>query len=339
MLKVAVIGVGAMGGNHARVYSELPGVKLVAVTDVKESVVEQVANRHDASAYTDYVEMLAVEKPDAVSVVVPTVMHEEVATTVLRAGAHVLIEKPISADMAGGRRLVSLAHQLKRQLMVGHIVRFNPAIQALKKKLDAGELGRIFQIVCRRTGPFPSRIRDVGVVIDLAPHDVDVMRFLTGLEPERVFAETERRIHTEYEDLLLGLLRFPGGVIGSLEINWLTPTKVREVVVLGERGMFRVDDLTQDLYFYENSEANGALWMPLQSLKGVSEGRMERFELHRYEPLKAELEAFTNAIKNNTPVPINGEDGLAALFLSLALVESGKSHQVVEVKSVSPIPA
>jgi len=339
MLKVAVIGVGSMGKNHARVYSELPGVELVAVTDVNDAVARSIANLYDTRAYTDYRQMLAVEQPEAVSVVVPTIMHEEVASSVLQAGAHVLIEKPISADMAGGHRLVSLARRLNRKLMVGHIVRFNPAIQALKQKLDAGELGRVFQIVCRRTGPFPSRIRDVGVVIDLAPHDVDVMRFLTGLEPERVFAETERRIHTEYEDLLLGLLRFPGGVVGSLEINWLTPTKVREVVVLGERGMFRVDDLTQDLYFYENAEANGELWMPLRSLKGVSEGRMVRYALHRYEPLKAELEAFAGAVMNNTPVPISGEDGLAALALSLALVESGKTHQVIEVKSVSPSPA
>lgn len=331
MLKVAVIGVGSMGKNHARVYSELPDVDLVAVTDVSETVARSIAVRYDARAYTDYREMLAVEQPDAVSVVVPTVLHEEVASVVLTAGAHVLIEKPISATLEEGRRLIALARQVDRQLMVGHIVRFNPAIQALKQKLDAGELGRIFQITCRRTGPFPARIRDVGVVIDLAPHDVDIMRFLTGLEPERVYAETEQRIHTEHEDLLLGLLRFPDGVTGSLEINWLTPTKVREVVVLGERGMFRVDDLTQDLYFYENAEANGDLWVSLQSLKGVSEGRMVRYALNRYEPLKAELEAFLDSVRSRTPVPVRGEDGLAALALTLALVQSGHTHQVIEV--------
>ena len=227
--------------------------------------------------FTDYKEMLATVRPEAVSVAVPTALHEEVATAVMEAGAHVLVEKPIAATIEEGLRLIEKAKFLGRLLMVGHIVRFNPAIQALKRKLDAGELGRIFQIVCRRTGPFPARIRDVGVVIDLAPHDVDVMRFLTGQEVTRVFAETEQRIHTEHEDMLLGLMRFADGTKGCLEINWLTPTKIREVIVLGERGMYRVDDLTQDLYFYENASANGELWSALSNLKGVSEGQNDTF--------------------------------------------------------------
>ena len=168
-------------------------------------------------------------------------------------------------------------------------------------------------------------------MIDLAPHDIDIMRFLTGAEPLRLFAETEQRIHTEYEDLVLGLLRFPDGITGSLEINWLTPIKIREVLVLGERGLFRLDDLTQDLYFYENAHANGSLWPALQTLKGVSEGSMTRFALQRYEPLKAELQAFLRAITNNTSVPVTGEDGLAALRLALALVESSKKNQVIDV--------
>lgn len=235
--------------------------------------------------------------------------------------------------------MIQRALEVNRQLMVGHIVRFNPAIQALKQKLQDGELGRIFQIASRRVGPFPARIRDVGVVVDLAPHDLDLMRFLTGLEPLRVFAETEQRIHTAHEDLMMGLLRFPDGVVGTLEINWLTPTKVREVLVLGERGMFRVDDLTQDLYFYENAQANGVVWTALQNLKGVSEGSMTRFALQRYEPLKAELQAFVRALIEHHPVPVSGLDGMAALRLALALVESGKCHQVMAVGNPAPAAA
>jgi len=216
-------------------------------------------------------------------------------------------------------------------LMVGHIIRFNPAIQSLKQRLMNGDLGHIFQIFCRRIGPFPARIRDVGVVVDLAPHDVDIMRFLTGLDPVRVYAETEQRIHTEHEDLMFGLLRFPGKLTGALELNWLTPKKIRETLVIGEKGLFHVDDLTQDLFFYENAQASGDLWSPLKALRGVSEGSMTRFELQRQEPLKAELHAFIQAVKNETPVPVSGEDGLEALRLSLALVESGKTHQVIEV--------
>lgn len=329
-MKVAVIGVGSMGKNHARVYSELPETELVAVADVDQELVNGTAQKYGAHAYTDYREMLKKEKPYAVSVVVPTAMHEEVGMAALNAGAHVLMEKPIAATVEEGQRLIEKAHAVKKQLMVGHIVRFNPAMQVLKQKLVDGDLGRIFQVFCRRAGPFPARIRDVGVVVDLAPHDVDVMRFLIGADPLRVYAETERRIHTDHEDLVWGLLRFPDGEVGSLEINWLTPTKIREVLVLGERGLFRIDDLTQDLYFYENAQVNDDLWPALKTLKGVSEGHMIRFAINRHEPLKAELQAFVGAVKEGEPVPVSGEDGLKALRLALALVESGQKHQVIE---------
>jgi UDP-N-acetylglucosamine 3-dehydrogenase len=328
-IKVAVIGAGSMGKNHLRVYSELPNVGLVAVSDIDSANTGTLAARFGVQYFADYRVMLEKEKPEAVSICVPTALHVEVAKTALEAGAHVLVEKPIAATVEEGEELIEKARSLGRQLMVGHIVRFNPAIQALKQKLDEGQLGRIFQIVSRRIGPYPARIRDVGVVVDLAPHDVDIMRFLTGSNPLRVFAETERRIHSEHEDLLLGLLRFPDGVTGALEINWLTPTKVREILVLGERGLYRVDDLTQDLYFYENAQANGVLWPALQTLKGVSEGSLTRFSMKRYEPLKAELQCFVEAIQNGGPMPVSGEDGLAALRIALALVESGKNHQVL----------
>ncbi len=330
-IKVAVIGVGSMGRNHARVYSELPEANLVAVSDPNKDALQSVTERFNVRPFTHYQEMLATEQPEAVSIAVPTAMHEAVAKDCLEAGAHILVEKPISATVTQGQNMIKMAHHYNRKLMIGHIVRFNPAIQQLKTKLENGDLGRIFQIVCRRVGPFPARIRDVGVVIDLAPHDLDVMRYITGQEPIRVYAETERRIHTDHEDLILGLLRFPDGLTGALEINWLTPTKVREVLVLGERGMFRVDDLTQDLYFYENASVDGNFWPALRTLKGVSEGSMTRFALHRYEPLKAELQAFLHAVIEDKPVPVSGKDGMAALRLAQALVESGLSHRVIEV--------
>jgi UDP-N-acetylglucosamine 3-dehydrogenase len=329
LTKVAVIGAGSMGKNHLRVYSELSNVSLVAVSDTDSVNTKTLASRFGIQHYEDYRVMLEKEKPEAVSVCVPTALHLEVAKTALEAGAHVLVEKPIAATVEDGIELIEIAISLGRQLMVGHIVRFNPAIQALKQKLDEGLLGRIFQIVSHRVGPYPARIRDVGVVVDLAPHDVDIMRFLTDSNPIRVYAETEQRIHTEHEDLLLGLLRFPDGVTGALEINWLTPTKVREILVLGERGLYRVDDLTQDLYFYENAQANGVLWPALQTLKGVSEGSLTRFSMKRYEPLKAELQCFVEAVQGGGPVPVSGEDGLAALRIALALVESGKKHQAL----------
>lgn len=329
MIRVAVIGVGSMGRNHARVYSELPDVQLVGVSDSNEQVASTIAERYRASYFVNYREMFKIVRPDAVSIAVPTELHEQVTKTALDFGAHVLIEKPIAATLDEGHRMIEQAQKVGRKLMVGHIVRFNPAIQELKLRMENGELGRIFQIICRRTGPFPIRIQDVGVVIDLAPHDLDMMRFLTGEDPIRVFAESERRIHSRHEDLLFALLRFPDNVTGALEINWLTPTVVRETIVLGELGMFRVDDLTQSLYFYENGEANGDLWSPLQALRGVTEGPMTRFALKRYEPLKAELEAFIRSIREDIPVPISGEDGLAALRLALVVKESSETHNVI----------
>lgn len=331
MIKAAVIGVGAMGRNHARVYAELDGVQLVGVADSNQDLAKDVGDKYRVKAYANYQDLLSAEHPDLVSVAVPTAMHEEVGVSVLQAGAHALIEKPIASTVESGRRLLALADELGHKLMVGHIVRFNPAIRALREKMQAGQLGRIFQIVCRRVGPFPARIRDVGVVVDLAPHDIDVIRYLTGEEPLTVYAQIARRVHTEHEDLVFGMLQFPSGMTGALEINWLTPTKVRETVVLGERGMFRVDDLTQDLYFFANADIDGELWPALGTIKGVSEGEMIRYPLRRYEPLRAELEAFVAAIVDGKPVPVSGADGLEALRLAQALIESGQKKQVIRV--------
>jgi predicted dehydrogenase len=330
-MKVAVIGVGSMGYNHLRVYSEMGDVEVVGASDLNRERLQLVEDRFSVKTYTSYEDLFEKEEPEAVSITVPTSEHEKVAAYALEKGAHVLVEKPIAATVEEGKRLIMLAKKLDRQLMVGHIIRFNPAMQSLKTRLENGDLGKIFQIFCRRAGPFPARIRDVGVVVDLAPHDVDIMRFLTGMNPMRVFAETEQQIHTDHEDLLFGLLRFPEGITGALEINWLTPTKMRETLVLGEKGLFRVDDLMQDLFFYENTQAVGELWSPFRSIRGVSEGSMTRFSIKRQEPLKVELAAFIDAIREGHKVPVTGEDGLESLRISLALVESGKTHRVVEV--------
>jgi UDP-N-acetylglucosamine 3-dehydrogenase len=331
MLKTAVIGVGAIGGNHARVLTEIPETKFVAVADQNMETAQAVARRWGVKAYQDYREMIDNERPDAVSIAVPTAFHEEVVVTALELGVHTLVEKPIADTIEAGKHIIHAANRCNRLLMVGHILRFNPAVQQLKQRLERGQLGRIFQMCARRTGPFPTRIQDVGVAVDLAPHDLDLMRFITGLDPIRLYAEVEHRLHTEHEDLLLCLLHFPDNINASLETNWLTPTKVRELMVLGERGLFRVDDLTQDLYFYENSEADSVLWPEMQTLRGVREGSMVRYAFPRFEPLKAELQAFINAIRYGTPSPVSGVDGLVDLHLALLLLESGLDHQVKEI--------
>jgi predicted dehydrogenase len=320
-----------MGKNHARVYAELPDVELVGVADPDVGTVERVARLRNARPYTDYHEMLADCQLDVISVAVPTVLHHRVVLDGLQSGCHVLVEKPIAATLAEGRDLIAQARTTGRKLMVGHIVRFNPAIETLKALLGAGELGQVFQVRCRRLGPFPTHVQDVGVVIDLATHDLDIISHLIPSRVIRLYAETEQKIHTAHEDTLIGTVRFENGVIGSLDIDWLTPTKIREITVTGERGMFLVDDLNQELYFYENQEANGDQWTNLIILHGVSVGRMIRYPISKREPLRAELQAFIAAIQNDHPVPVSGRDALLALELAQALVYSGRTGQVIDL--------
>jgi predicted dehydrogenase len=329
MMRAAVIGVGAMGRNHARVYQEIPDVDLIAVVDANPALAEESARLRGAQSYTDYRAMLAQVRPDVVTVAVPTQAHHDVVLDALEAGCHVLVEKPISATLDEGRRMIERAAALNRVLAVGHIERYNPAVIELKRRLDAGELGQVFQIHARRLGPFPSRVQDVGVVVDLAPHDLDIMRYVLGKEVRRLYAETEQELHTAHEDLFSGLVRFEGGVLGVLDINWLTPTKIREITVTGQRGMFLANLLTQDLYFYENDEAGHLDWGHLSLLRGVAEGQMTRLRLRRREPLRVELEAFVAAARGEAGAIVNGEDGLMALQLAQALVRSGQEHQVV----------
>jgi predicted dehydrogenase len=332
VLKAAVIGVGAMGQHHARVYDQMPATHLVGVADANAEAGERIAKLRHTVAYADYHRLLDEAEPDVVTVAVPTEYHHQVALDALAAGCHVLIEKPIAATEDQALELIERAGALGRKLMVGHIVRFDPAVQALKARLEAGELGRIFQVRCRRLGPFPARIRDVGVVIDLATHDLDMIRYITGQEVVRVYAETEQEIHSVYEDLLIGTVRLADGTIGVLDVNWLTPTKIRELTVTGERGMFLVDHLTQDLYFYENAETNSERWSAISLLRGVSEGRMIRYPVRKVEPLKAELEGFAQAVIDDEPVPVDGRDGLIALRLARALVQSGREGRAIALK-------
>jgi predicted dehydrogenase len=341
-LKAAVIGVGAMGQHHARVYAQLPDTQLVAVADPNLEMGGQIAQLYGAMAYTDHLRMLAETRPDVVTIAVPTEFHHTVAIDALEAGCHVLVEKPIAATAKQACEMIEQADRLGRKLMVGHIVRFDPAVQALRERLEMGELGRIFQIRCRRLGPFPARIRGVGVVIDLATHDLDLIRYLSRQEAIRVYAETEQKIYSAYEDILVGTVRLADGIIGVLDINWLTPSKIRELTVTGEHGMFLVDHLTQDLYFYENAETERATstgrsaattrWSTISLLRGVSEGRLIRHPVEKYEPLKAELEGFVKAIVDDRPVPVEGKDGLAALRLAQALVQSGREGRSITLR-------
>jgi UDP-N-acetylglucosamine 3-dehydrogenase len=332
MLNVGVVGVGSMGRNHARVYAQMPDVNLAAVADENEETVTQTARTYKATPYVDYCEMLEREHLDIVSVAVPTRLHAKVALEAIRFGAHVFVEKPLAFTLPECQSMIDAANSAGVRLGVGHIERFNPAILELKRRLDAGELGRVFQIRSRRVGPFPSRITDVGVVFDLATHELNIMEYLIGAPIRNLYAETEREIHVSHEDLLTGLLKFENGAVGVLDINWLTPTKIRELSMLGERGMFHVNYLTQELYFYENNYANG--WEGMVALMGVSEGRITKYEIRKREPLVEELENFVAAAGNGHKSLISGEEGMRAVYLAEKMVCSGESHAILNVNGV-----
>jgi UDP-N-acetylglucosamine 3-dehydrogenase len=274
--------------------------------------------------YTDYRAALAAERPDAVIVAVPTRWHHEVASHALKRGAHVLVEKPIAASIAEGEALRDLAARQGRLLSVGHVERFNPALVELRRLLAAGELGRVFHLHARRLGPFAPRVQDVGVTVDLATHDLDVMRHLLGSTPERLHSEVARRLHSAHEDLVVALLRFPGGAIGQIEASWLMPTKVRELMVTGERGMFVLNYLMQDLYFYANGDARTD-WPSLAELTGVSEGSVTRLPLHREEPLRAELTAFVAAVAQGGPPQVPADDAIECLRLAQEIVAAARA--------------
>ena len=333
-LRVGVVGLGMMGRNHLRVWeAAVDGVELVALADPDPAALASATVGRQARGYEDPERMFAEEQLDLVSIVAPTSLHLPLTVAALRAGANVLVEKPIAATREEAVRMIEAADAAGRMLTVGHIERFNPAIRELRRRLAADELGRIFQITATRLGPFPARIRDVGVVVDLAPHDIDVMRYLVGSEPIRLSGETARRIHTEHEDLFTGIMKFANGVIGVLDINWLTPTKKRTLTVTGERGMYVVDYITQDLVFYANPDAP-RMWVNPGAERGaavasVSEGEMTKRVIHRREPLAVELEEFARAVREGGPPPVDPRDAMIALLLARTMVESATTGQVV----------
>ena len=328
MTRIAVVGLGAMGRNHLRVLSELEGTELVAVCDLDRDTAAAAGRTYSVPHFSSWDEMFAGERIDAVIMAVPTRFHLEAGLAALEHGLNVLVEKPIAANLDEGRRLVAAVAKAGRVLAVGHLERFNAAVRELQRRVAAGELGRLFQVQARRLGPFPARIRDVGVVIDLATHDLDVIGHIVNSQVQRLYAETEQRIHTEHEDILNALLKFESGVLGVLQVNWLTPTKIRELTVLGERGMFVCNYLTQELTYFNNADVLRGEESRRQP-RAVTEGESVTFPISPSEPLRVELEAFVAAVRGERPIEVDGEAGLRALHLALALVRSASDSRVL----------
>ena len=328
MLKAAVIGVGSMGRNHVRVYREIEGVELVGVADQHPQTAAKVGATFAAPHYTDYRQMLEECQPDLVTLAVPTVLHYEIGVELIARGIHLLIEKPIAHTLEEGEKLVELARQHNVILAVGHIERFNPAVMELRRRLREGMAGRIYKLHAQRLSPYPSRIRDAGVVIDLASHDIDLMRYLMDEGIVRLYGETLKSINSDREDMFNGIIRFQSGAVGVLDVNWITPTKIRRLTITGARGMFTCDLLSQELFFYENETAPSQ-WDTLSVLRGVNEGNILGIRIQRHEPLAAELNDFVSAVRDGRQPTVTGKEGLETLRIALDFMRSGSAVEII----------
>jgi UDP-N-acetylglucosamine 3-dehydrogenase len=328
-LQGIVVGLGTMGSHHLRVLGSLPEVEIRAVVDLDPDLREARLRAHPAiRGYAALEDALELDGLDFACLAVPVDELPNVATSAIAHGLHVFVEKPMAPTEDRARRLIAAAAERDVVLAVGFVERFNPAVIALKEKLDAGAVGEILQMHARRLSPFPNRGGTGGVALDLATHDIDVMRYLSGAEVERVSGETLGQVRGGGEDLICATLRFDSGATGLLEANWITPTKVRELSVLGERGMFVVNYLTQDLTFYGHP-TRPTEWDALAGMRGGGEGDMIRFALTRREPLTVQWEAFLDAVRTGTKGTAQGRDGLAALSSAIAIQRAGSGHEVV----------
>ena len=320
VLRAGLLGVGMMGRHHARVLRELDGVELVAIADPG-------GDPHGVAGGLEIlpdIDALIAAGIDIAVVAVPTRFHEDAALKLAAAGVHTLVEKPIAETVEAGKRMVDAFADAGLIGAVGHIERFNPALQQLRRRLEAGDLGNVYQIATRRQGPFPSRIADVGVAKDLASHDVDLTAWVAQSTYVNVFAQTTFKSGREYEDMIAITGRLASGVIVNHLVNWLSPMKERVTIVTGEKGAFVADTATADLTFY----ANGTIpleWESVSSFRGVSEGDVTRYAFAKREPLRVEHEAFRDAVLGKESDVVTMEQGLRTLAVVEAALDSARA--------------
>jgi predicted dehydrogenase len=339
-LRVAVIGCGQMGARHVSTYGRLEQAQLVAVADPSEAARASALAGVPVAEFDDWRRLLdqMAGGIDAVSIACPSNTHAEVAAAALDAGLHVLVEKPIATKLSDATRLIAAARRQNRKLMVGHIERFNPAIARLRVLVSEGRLGEIYRIHGTRVGPSPMRNLNAGVALDLATHDLDAMAFVLEKPLRDIMADGGCFEHGRHEDLVTCLLYFAGGTRGLLDVNWLSPEKQRELVLIGEGGMLKASFLTQDVWFIETNHSTST-WDELAVLRGEAEGSAVRFALRKVEPIRAELEAFLRCVIEDLPEPVSGIDGARALAAALAILESVATGARVEpVDIVEPAP-
>lgn len=320
-----VVGGGTMGALHVRALlsrEDVPSLALVEPDAPRAAKLARQFGRIRIHASLD--RALDAEDCDLAVVAVPLEAATDAVETLLARGVPVLAEKPMARVAQDAQDLADLATRSGTLLSIGYIERFNPAVQALKHELEEGDAGSIYHVHARRLSPFPYREGMPGVALDVATHDLDVLSFITGSAPIRVYAETDVRRGGGGEDMLCASLRYESGVTGLIESNWLTPMKVRRLTVTAERGMYEVDYVTQDLWLHEHPRSE-ADWETLGIVRGANEGRSIRFGLDRREPLVVQHERFIEAIACDGPAPVPAEEAVAVLVAAEAILESGRT--------------
>ena len=313
-LRLGVVGVGVMGYNHARVLAEMPGVSLVGVADPDDKQADFVRRTLDCATVPNIAELLALGV-DAVSIAAPTHLHRSNALAAIERGVHVLVEKPIASTVEEGREIIAAARRANVTLMVGHVERFNPAVQAIKEAIREED---ILSIAITRVGPFPPRMSNVGVVIDLAVHDIDLISWFTEsqiveVQPQLSSARAER------EDIALLQFRTASGVLAHINTNWLTPFKARTVHVATKRKYVIGDLLTRQVTECFGFQPDGSY-----SMRHLSVGYAE--------PLRSELLAFVSAIRSGEKPAVTGEEAVASLEIAIRCLSSRTAQSSAQRK-------
>lgn len=302
-LRVGVIGAGVMGSNHARVYSHIPHVELVGIADPDSAHTDVIASMLGCAVVPD-AETLLDMGVDAVSIAAPTHLHHDIALQCIKRGVHVLVEKPIASSVEEGRSIIAAARHAGVVLMVGHVERFNPAVESIKSAIQGED---ILSIAITRVGPFPPRMSNVGVVIDLAVHDIDLICWFTDSNIIEVQPQLSNAV-AEREDIALLQFRTSSGVLAHINTNWLTPFKARNVTIATRRKYVMGDLLTRQVTECFGFQPDGSY-----SMRHLSVGHSE--------PLRSELVAFVTAVREGIPPAVTGEEGVASLEVAIRCLE------------------
>lgn len=326
MLKIGVIGTGSMGKNHARICSELEQVELVGIADTNRETAKRVAEKFDTKPFFDYKELL--QEVDAAIIATPTITHHDIAMDLLNRGKHVLVEKPICNSVEKAQTLTKKSEETGLVLAAGHIERHNPAVKFIKDAMQNKRFGELITITSKRVSNFPGRIKDVGVIFDFGVHDIDVMRYLAG-DVESVYARAGKFTENiAYEDHANIVLNFENKICGIVEVNWLTPTKIRKLFLTCSKNFVEADYMSQTVTI---SSSSFKQIDEMDLFRVPIEYNTNQIALEKREPLRNEIEDFVAAIQQNKQPLATGEDGLLALKIVEAATTSYKNGVEVRI--------